>query len=73
MTGAQDCHGRAVDTGSDISPKEIGEGDKGDTILSRRRAAALIWVWSEAVAGRGNQEAGWKGRPTVRIQNGLPV
>jgi hypothetical protein len=22
------------------------EGDKGDTVLSRRRAAALIWVWS---------------------------
>jgi hypothetical protein len=42
MTGAQDCHGGTIEIGSDVPLKKIGEGDKGEAILSRRRVAALI-------------------------------
>jgi hypothetical protein len=42
VTGAQDCHGRTIEIGSEVPLKKIGEGDKGEAILSRRRVAALI-------------------------------
>jgi hypothetical protein len=42
VTGAQDCHGGAVEVGPDIALEGSGEGDKGEAILSRRRIAALI-------------------------------
>jgi len=44
VTGAQDCHGVAVEVevGLDVPLKEIREGDKGETILSRTQGAALI-------------------------------
>jgi len=58
MTRAQDYYGGGFEIGSNVPLKEIGEGDKGEAILSRRRVVALIWVWSmEIVAGHRNQEA----------------
>jgi hypothetical protein len=42
MTGAQDYHGGAVEVGLDIALEGSAEGDEGETILSRRRVAALI-------------------------------
>ena len=40
VTGAQDCHGGTIE--SNVALKKIGEGDKGEAILSRRWVAALI-------------------------------
>jgi hypothetical protein len=42
VTGAQDCHGGAVEVKPDIALKGSGEGDEEEAILSRRRMAALI-------------------------------
>jgi hypothetical protein len=79
VTGAQDCHGGAVEIRSGIALKEIGEGDEGEAILSRRRVAALIEVWSmrslldtDIKRQRAGREGEDKGR-AVRIQNGPPV
>jgi hypothetical protein len=71
VTRAQDCHGGGFEIGSNVPLKEIGEGDEGEAILSRRRVVALIYMWSmEVVAGR------WKSTERegggMRIQNGLP-
>jgi hypothetical protein len=46
VTGTQDCHGGTIEIGSNVQLKKIGQGDKGEAILSRRRVAALIQVWS---------------------------
>jgi hypothetical protein len=42
VTRAQDCHGGTIEIGSNVPLKKIGEGDKGEAILSRRRVAAVI-------------------------------
>ena len=58
MTGAQDCHSGTVEIGSDVPLKEIGEGDEGEAISSRRRLGALISVWSmRSLLDTENQEA----------------
>jgi hypothetical protein len=64
VTRAQDCHGGGFEIGSNVPLKEIGEGDEGEAILSRRRVVALIYMWSmEVVAGRWKStERGGGGR-----------
>jgi hypothetical protein len=70
VTRAQDCHGGGFEIGSNVPLKEIGEGDKGEAILSRRRVVALIYMWSMEVVGNPQREGRRKGG--MRIQNGLP-
>jgi hypothetical protein len=74
VTGTRDCHGGAVEIGSDIPLQEIGKGDEREAILSRRRVAALIWVGSmRSLLDTENQEVEGRGEGEGRVPNELSI